>query len=75
MLLHNANKKKFIVLTMLCLSLLLTACGGQKNSTKIVLTTGFSKNEIFRIDDKSCKLPEAMVYLTFMKNQYQDVCV
>ena len=73
MLLHNAKKKKFIVLTMLCLSLLLTACGGQKNSTKIVLTTGFSKNEIFRIDNKSCKLPEAMVYLTCMKNQYQDV--
>lgn len=73
MLLHNATKKKFIMIIMFCLSLLLTACGGQNASTKIVLTTGFAKNEVFRIENKSCKLPEVMVYLTCMQNQYTEV--
>lgn len=49
----------------------LTACG--KNGTKVVFTTGFGKNEIFRIDDESCQKEELMVYLTNTQNQYEKV--
>lgn len=41
-------------------------------NTKIVLTTGFDKDEVFRIDRMSCRLPEVMVYLTNTKNQYEQ---
>lgn len=52
-----------------------TGCGlglGKYANTKIVLTTGFDKDEVFRIDRMSCKLPEVMVYLTNTKNQYEQ---
>ena len=62
---------------------LLTACmfaingcagkAGELDSTKIVLTTGFAQDEVFRIEKLSCTLPEMMVYLTNMKNQYESV--
>lgn len=58
----------------LCLTgALLAGCGQDKSSTKVVLTTGFGKNEIFRIEDISCTLPEIMVYLTNTQNQYESV--
>ena len=63
-----------LMAVMLCLSL--AGCGknnqGEKN-TKVVLTTGFGKNEIFRIEKKSCTLPEIMVYLMNTKNEYEEV--
>lgn len=40
--------------------------------TKIVLTTGFDKDEVFRIEKTSCHLPEIMVYLTNMQNRYEN---
>lgn len=40
--------------------------------TKVVLTTGFEKDEVFRIEKSSCMLPEIMVYLTNTKNQYEN---
>ena len=41
--------------------------------TKIVFTTGFGKNEVFRIEDESCTKAEIMVYLTNTQNQYENV--
>lgn len=55
--------------------LMMTGCRLKLNehgNTKVVLTTGFDKDEVFRIDKTSCRLPEAMVYLTNMKNQYEQ---
>jgi foldase protein PrsA len=54
---------------------LLAGCGESGNTisnTKIVLTTGLGKDEVFRIESKSCSLSEIMVYLTNTKNQYED---
>ena len=52
----------------------LTACGGSDGqSTKVVLTTGFEKGEVFRIESVSCKLPEIMVYLTNIQDRYESV--
>ena len=39
----------------------------------MVLTTGLKKNEVFRIEKMSCTLPELMVYLTNLQNQYESV--
>lgn len=50
----------------------LTGCGAE-NGTKVVLTTGFKKDEVFRIETSSCMLPEIMVYLTNTQNQYESV--
>lgn len=55
--------------------LILTTGGCKKNDadTKLVLTTGFKKDEIFRIETMSCTLPEVMVYLTNTQDQYESV--
>lgn len=67
--------KKVIIINIIMLSIfLLAGCGKQAgNGTKVVLTTGFEKDEIFRIESISCKLPEIMVYLTNSQNQYEGV--
>ena len=49
-----------------------TGCG-EGIGTKVVLTTGFDRDEIFRIETSSCKLPELMVYLTTIQNRYESV--
>lgn len=64
-------KKGIILLLLFCF--LLTGCAKEGDETKIVLTTGFSKEEIFRIESMSCELPEIMVYLTNTQNQYESV--
>ncbi len=59
-------------LCMFCGSI--TGCGSENGeSMKVVLTTGFEKNEVFRIETISCTLPEIMVYLTNIQNQYENV--
>lgn len=60
---------------LLMLSLMTTGCKmklNEQGNTRVVLTTGFDKDEVFRIDKSSCRLPEVMVYLTNMKNQYEQ---
>lgn len=54
-----------------CLSGTLLFCGCSER--KIVLTTEFRENEIFRINDMSCFTPEMMLYLTTVENQYNEV--
>lgn len=48
-------------------------CGKADQDTKLVLYTGFKKDEVFRIETKSCMLPEIMVYLTNTQDQYESV--
>ena len=53
---------------------MVSGCGdGEGIGTKVVLTTGFEKDEIFRIETSSCRLPELMVYLTTIQNRYESV--
>lgn len=54
-------------------ALCLGGCGGINRDTKIVLTTGFTKDEVFRIESASCYKKEVMVYLTNLQNQYEQV--
>lgn len=64
--------RKRVAVGLLAALLLLTGCGAEKG-TKVVLTTGFKKDEVFRIEDASCILPEIMIYLTNTQNQYESV--
>ena len=66
-------KKVWISLVMCILMLALASCGKNESGTTIVLTTGMTKDEIFRIDDKKCLLPEIMIYLVNTQNQYERV--
>ena len=63
--------KKIAVLcltgTVLCGSL--TGCA---DNTKIVVTTGLSGNQLFKIGSATCTTPEIMVYLTTFFNEYVD---
>lgn len=66
--------RKFFYSCMLAGMLLLAAgCGSKDKKIEVVLHTGFSKNEVFRLDKASCSLPEIMVYLTNTQNQYEKV--
>ena len=50
---------------------LLTGC--DKNKTKIVFTTGFDEDVVFKIEDISCTKPEIMIYLVNTENIYDEV--
>ena len=39
----------------------------------MVFTTGFGKDEVFRIADENCTRAEIMVYLTTTQNRYESV--
>lgn len=56
-----------LVFVMGCFS----ACGA--GGTRVVFTTGFGKDEVFRIGDGRCTVPELMVYLTTTQNRYESV--
>ena len=49
------------------------ACGNSEEEAATGLFSGFGKNELFRIGDVSCTMPEYMVFLTNTKNQYEHV--
>lgn len=70
----NRKNRKITVCCLLLLVLLLGGCGQNKDAaTKVIFTTGFEKDEIFRIEHASCRIPEVMVYLTNTQNQYEAV--
>lgn len=48
----------------------LTGCG---NQTKLVFTAGLSGNQVFKIGNETCTMPEIMIYLITFYNQYGDI--
>ncbi len=74
---RNDRYRKFntgFLCLLLCAVMLCTAgCGSDLSDTKIVLTTGLNKDEVFRIESISCTRPEMMVYITNIQNQYENV--
>lgn len=65
------------MLLFLAAALTLSGCQNKETQenggTRIVLTTGFADDEIFRIDKASCTVPEVMIYLMNTKNQYEEI--
>ena len=67
---QNKLNIKYIFLCMLVIcTVFVTACS---KDSRIILTTGFDDDEIFRLEGVSCYKPEVMVYLTTMQNQYES---
>ncbi len=56
------------ILLLFCLCFSFVGCG-----TKVVLTTGFGKEDVFVVGTEVCTLPEVRVYLTNVQNQYESV--
>lgn len=54
-------------------ALTLGGCSHADGYSRVIFTTGFRADELFRIDKISCTLPEFMVYLTNTQNQYENV--
>ena len=50
----------------------LCACSDSERG-KVIFTTGFAEDELFRIGEVSCSLPEYMLYLTNTQNRYEEV--
>lgn len=69
----NIRKGKLLRKISCCLASVLCALSLTSCSAKVVFTTGFGENEVFRIDSAVCTLPELMVYLTNTQNQYESV--
>lgn len=66
------DRKKYKRPMLLCLLLaveMLTACGNRR----VVFTTGFGSDEVFKIGSQVCTTAEIMVYLTNAQNQYESV--
>lgn len=70
---QNIAKPIAFILIFGLLFTLLTGCEKTEDSEHIVLTMGFNKNEVFKLEDKVCTLPEVYVYLANTQNQYQNV--
>ena len=60
-----------MLLTFILAQVLITGCSADTLGRKVVFTTGFSDNEVFRIENVSCSLTETMVYLVNMQNGYE----
>lgn len=66
------GRRAAALLCVVCCVLTVPSCG-RGDGTRVVFTTGFGKDEVFRIEDESCKRDEIMVYLTTIQNQYESV--
>lgn len=63
-----------VVGVMVTLGILISGCGKQKEGQKmVVFTKALGKDEIFRIGDEICTLPEMMVFLTTTQREYENV--
>ena len=67
------NKKRNKIITFLLIVLMMLLAGCDLQEKKIVIYTGFAGDEVFRIENSSCFMPELMVYLTATQNRYEEV--
>ena len=64
-------KKVLVFLLILCMALTAAACG--EGESKVVLTTGFGTNEVFRVGDEKATSTELILFLVNTANQYEAV--
>ncbi len=65
------QKRKWIVV-ILAVAAMLCACTDEQRGN-VIFTSGFGKDELFRIGNTSCTKAEYMIYLTNMQNHYENV--
>lgn len=59
-----------LLVVLICV-LFCTGCSLGSGKLKVVFTTGFQKDEIFRIEKMSCDTQELMLYLVNLRNKYK----
>lgn len=67
--------RKAVLSLMLGASIAVSVCGcslSENALPKVVFTTGFRDNEVFRIEDSVCTIQEMMVYLINTQNGYEN---
>ena len=74
----NKKWKKYLTLIAICISLAtcLTGCSvpfSERTVERVVLTTGFDKEGVFRIGTAVCSIDEFMLYLTNTQNRYEEI--
>ena len=72
--LNKYTKIIYLIFAVFCL-VCMSGCAGKDsdNDTKIILTTGFNDDEIFKISDEVCTRSQIMVYVTDLQRQYEKV--
>lgn len=63
----------FLVVLIIVMIIGVKVWNSKSEDTKLVFTTGFGSDELFRIGSLSCSKAEFMVYLTNTQNQYENV--
>lgn len=71
--LNKINSLIVCLVALLAVPLFLTGCGKKRLPTKVVLTSDFLEDEVFRMDGYPCMKNEVMVYLVNSENQYSEV--
>lgn len=66
---RGSGRNGCLLLAMILLTAFLTACG----SGRVVFTTGFGRDEVFKIGNEVCTKGELTLYLTNMQNRYESV--
>ena len=61
---------KYTVTAVLCSLVFLCLAGCKLGKTQVTVNAGFSENDVFKIKDQVCTLPEARVILTNYQNMY-----
>ncbi len=61
---------KYTVTAALCSLVFLSLAGCKLGKTQVTVSAGFSENDVFKIKDEVCTLPEARVVLTNYQNKY-----
>lgn len=83
----NEKIYKYILWVIVILCILLSGCGKKEEdavleglseekdtpNTTLVLSKGITKEELFRIENISCKVSEYLVYLTNIQNEYEKM--
>ncbi len=68
---RSINKTAAVMAALIAACTVFSGCGSE--STRVIFTTGFGRDEVFTIADESCYRNELMVYLTTVQNQYESV--
>jgi len=67
----KSMKKCLIYCLLFCSILIFTACG--ETESKVILTTGFGTNEVFKVGSEKASSTELMLFLVNTANQYEQV--
>ena len=66
--------KRAVLLACLVLwTALATGCSVDVSRTRVIFTTGFGQDEVFRIGTAGCSRAEILVYLVNAQNRYESV--